>query len=213
MSLVDQWNGVEKALDPRWEHAVLSLSVADESRRSRAAALLAPAGPGRHGAALRFNAERAGGGVGPEAIRRMLKRLDDEGIDGALELVSSTESPAPAEAERSSLADAWDAALAALPADWSDLLCEIELTSSDHLDPVALRLAPINPLRRPGRPGYRFRAARAAGYGASTGMVRRCLERLDQDGVPGEVRVIEAMSDSHHVGTQGPVWYVAGKAV
>jgi hypothetical protein len=25
--------------------------------------------------------------------------------------------------------------------------------------------------------------------------------------------VIEAMSDSHHVGTQGPVWYVAGKAV
>ena len=91
MSLVDQWNGVEKALDPRWEHAVLSLSVADESRQSRAAALLAPAGPGRHGAALRFNAERAGGGVGPEAIRRMLKRLDDEGFDGTLELVSSTE--------------------------------------------------------------------------------------------------------------------------
>jgi len=213
MSLAGQWNDLEQALDPRWEHAVLSLTVADESRRSRAAALLAPAGPGRHGGALRFHAERAGGGVGPEAIRRMLKRLDDEGIDGTLELVSSTESPAPEEAERSSLADAWDAALAALPADWSDLLCEIDLTSSDHLDPVALRLAPINPLRRPGRPGYRFRAARAAGYGASTGMVRRCLERLDEDGVPGEVRVIEAMSDSHHVGTQGPVWYVAGKAV
>ena len=213
MSLVEQWNGVERALDPRWEHAVLSLAVADESRRSRAAALLAPAGPGRHGAALRFSAERAGAGVGPEAIRRMLKRLDDEGIDGTLELVSSAESAAPANAERSSLADAWDAALAALPADWSDLLCELELTSTDHLDPVALRLAPINPLRRPGRPGYRFRAARAAGYGASAGMVRRCLARLDEDAVPGEVRVLETMSDSHHVGTQGPVWYVAGKAV
>jgi len=213
MSLVEQWNDVERALDPRWEHAVLSLTVADESRRSRAAALLAPAGPGRHGAALRFHVERAGGGVGPEAIRRMLRRLDDEGIDGTLELVSSVEAVASAEEARSSLADAWDAALAALPSDWSDLLCEVELTSTDHLEPGALMLAPINPLRRPGRPGYRFRAARAAGYGASTGMVRRCLERLDEAGVPGSVRVLEAMSDSHHVGTQGPVWYVAGKAV
>jgi hypothetical protein len=213
MSLVKQWNGVEQALDPRWEHAVLSLTVADESHRSRAAALLAPAGPGRHGAALRFHAERAGGGVGPEAIRRMLKRLDDEEIVGTLELVSSVEAAAPAEVAASSLADAWDAALAALPSDWSDLLCEVELTSTDHLEPAALMLAPINPLRRPGPPGYRFRAARAAGYGASTGMVRRCLERLDEAGVPGTVRVLEAMSDSHHVGTQGPVWYLAGKAV
>ena len=47
----------------------------------------------------------------------------------------------------------------------------------------------------------------------SPGMVRRCLGRLDDEGIPGDVRVIEAMSDSHHVGTQGPVWYVAGKAV
>ena len=44
-------------------------------------------------------------------------------------------------------------------------------------------------------------------------MVRRCLERLDDAGIPGEVHVVEAMSDSHPVGTQGPVWYVAGKAV
>ena len=116
-------------------------------------------------------------------------------------------------AAEASLADAWDAALAAVPSDWSDLFCELGLTSTDHADHAALLLGPINPLRREGRPGFRFRVARSAGYGAAPGMVRRCLERLDDQGIPGDVRVLEAMSDSHHVGTQGPVWYVAGKAV
>jgi hypothetical protein len=213
MSLADQWNDVEKGLDPRWSQAVLSLEVSDETRRSRAAALLAPAGPGRHGTALRFSADRTGGGVGPEAIRRMLRRLDEEGIDGALALVSTGAADVVEVAAPVSLAGAWDAALAAVPSDWSDLFCELGLTSTDHVDHAALLLAPINPLRREGRPGFRFRVARSTGYGASPGMVRRCLGRLDGEGIPGDVRVIEAMSDSHHVGTQGPVWYVAGKAV
>ena len=215
MSLVDQWNDVEKGLDPRWSHAVLSLEVSDETRGSRAAALLAPAGPGRHGTALRFSADRAGGGVGPEAIRRMLRRLDDEGIDGTLELVSTGETAVAEAAAPVSLAAAWDAALATIPSDWSDLFCELGLTSTDHVDHAALLLAPIHSTRCSGkrRPGFRFRVARSTGYGASPGMVRRCLGRLDDEGIPGDVRVIEAMSDSHHVGTQGPVWYVAGKAV
>ena len=213
MSLADRWNGIEKGLDPRWSHAVLSLEVSDETRRSRAAALLAPAGPGRHGTALRFSADRTGGGVGPEAIRRMMRRLDDEGIDGTLELVSTGEAAVAEEAPAASLADAWDAELATIPSDWSDLFCELGLTSTDHIDHAALLLAPINPLRRPGRPGFRFRVAHATGYGAAPGMVRRCLARLDEEGIPGDVRVLESLSDSHHVGTQGPVWYVAGKAV
>jgi len=213
MSLADQWTDIEKGLDPRWSHAILSLAVSDETRRSRAAALLAPAGPGRHGAALRFSAERAGGGVGPEAIRRMMRRLDDEGIDGTLELVSTGETAVAEAGPAASLADAWDAALATVPSDWSDLFCELELTSSDHLERGALLLSPINPLQRAGRPGFRFRVARSSGYGAAPGMVRRCLGRLDEEGIRGDVRVLEALSDSHHVGTQGPVWYVAGKAV
>jgi hypothetical protein len=213
MRLVDQWNGVEKGLDPRWSDAILSLTVADETRGSRAAALLAPAGPGRRGTVLRFSAERAGGGVGPEAVRRMLRRIDEEGIDGTLELVSAAETAVVESVPEASLADAWDAALAAVPSDWSDLFCELGLTSTDHADHAALLLAPINPLRREGPPGFRFRTARSAGYGAAPGMVRRCLGRLDDEGIPGDVRVLEAMSDSHHVGTQGPVWYVAGKAV
>jgi hypothetical protein len=143
----------------------------------------------------------------------MLRRLDEEGIDGALALVSTGAADVVEVAAPVSLAGAWDAALAAVPSDWSDLFCELGLTSTDHVDHAALLLAPINPLRREGRPGFRFRVARSTGYGASPGMVRRCLGRLDDEGIPGDVRVIEAMSDSHHVGTQGPVWYVAGKAV
>jgi hypothetical protein len=44
-------------------------------------------------------------------------------------------------------------------------------------------------------------------------MVRRCLERLDERGLPGTVRILRALSDSKPVGTQGPVWYVGGKVV
>ena len=77
--------------------------------------------------------------------------------------------------ERSRLVEAWEAALAALPPDWSDLYAELELTSSDHLDRAALLLSPVNPARYGDKPGFRFRVARRFGYGASPGMVRRCL--------------------------------------
>ena len=44
-------------------------------------------------------------------------------------------------------------------------------------------------------------------------MVRRCLERLDARGIEGRLTIIHALSDTKPVGTQGPVWYVGGKAV
>jgi hypothetical protein len=114
---------------------------------------------------------------------------------------------------RESLADDWNAAVGVLPADWSDLLCELELTSTDHIEPGALRLAPLNPIQNDtGRPGFRFRVAHTFGYGASAGMVHRCLERLDAERIPGEVRILRVMSDTHPVATQGPVWYIGGKA-
>jgi len=214
MGLVDQWTGIETGLDPRWRDARLDLAVADESQQSRALALLGPAAPGRVGKTIRFYTTRSGSGVGPEAVRRLLRRLDDERIRGTLTLVSSDEAtPAPAVA-RASLADEWNAAVELLPGDWSDLLCELELTSSDHIERGALLLAPLNPiLGGTGRPGFRFRCAASFGYGASAGMVHRCLARLDEAGIPGEVRVVRALSDSHPVGTQGPVWYIGGKAV
>jgi hypothetical protein len=214
MQLVGQWNTVEQGLDPRWRDAHVELAIEDETQRSRALALLAPAGPGSIGTTIRFYVTRSGAGVGPEAVRRMMRRLEEEGIRGTLALVSSDDAaPAPVLA-RASLAADWDAAIGVLPADWSDLLCELELTSSDHVERAALLIAPVNPVQADTGPlGFRFRAAHTFGYGASSGMVRRCLARLDEDGIPGEVRIVRALSDTHPVATQGPVWYVGGKAV
>jgi len=213
MDLAEQWTGIEKGLDPRWSHARLVLTIDDDTQRNRSAALLAPAGPGRIGNSISFFSARGGAGVGPEAVRRMLRRLDEEGIRGTLELVASEEAPPEPVSSRASLATEWDTALAVLPADWSDLLCEIDLTSSDHLERAALLMAPLNPIRTTGRPGFRFRCAHTFGYGASAGMVRRCLARVDDEVIPGEVRVLRALSDTEPVGTQGPVWYIGGKAV
>ena len=128
--------------------------------------------------------------------------------------MSSEQAAAEPVRARASLAADWDAAIATLPADWSDLLCELELTSSDHVERAALLVAPINPVpSNQGRHGFHFRAARTFGYGAASGMVRRCLARLDEEGIPGDVRLVLALSDTQPVGTQGPVWYVGGKAV
>jgi hypothetical protein len=213
MTLVDQWIGIERGLDPRWGEAQLRLEIEDDTHLDRAAALLAPAGPGRSERSIRIAAGRGGAAVGPEAVRRLLHRLDEEGISGTLELLS-VESAAPGHTTvRPALADTWDAALAPLPEDWSDLLCEVELTSSDHLDRGALLLGPVNPLRAPAQLGFRFRVARSFGYGAAPGLARRCLARLDEEGIPGRVRVLRVLSDTHPVGTQGPVWTIGGKAV
>lgn len=213
MSLAEQWTEIENGLDPRWKDARLTLTVDDETRVERALALLGPAGPGRAGRDIRFFVARGGTAIGPEAMRRMARRLDDEGIAGTLALVASDEAPAEPQTSRASLAEAWDALVATLPADWSDLLCELELTSSDHVERAAVLTEPVNPYQSGvGRPGFRFRAAHSFGYGASAGMVRRCLQRLDDEGIPGEVRVLNALSDTHPVATQGPVWYIGGKA-
>lgn len=213
MGVVDQWNGIEEGLDPKWNDARLELTAGDETQLRRAAALLAPAGPGRMGNALRFYTARGGAGVGPEAVRRMLRRIDDERIDATLTLVASDVAPPEPVVSRASLAAEWDAALAVLPGDWSDLLCELELTSTDHVERGALLVSPINPIQSTGRPGFRFRCAHSFGYGASPGMVRRCLARLDEERIPGEVRILRALSDTHPVGTQGPVWRIGERAV
>jgi hypothetical protein len=214
MRLAEQWNAIEQRLDPRWRDARLELAIEDETQRSRVLALLASAGAGGSGNKIWFEATRSGTGVGPEAVRRLARRIDDEGIGGTLALVSSHQpAPEPA-APRASLAADWDATIATLPADWSDLLCELELTSSDNVERAALLIAPINPVpHNTVRPGFRFRAAHTFGYGAAPGMVRRCLARLDEEGIPGELGVVLALSDSRPVGTQGPVWYVGGRAV
>jgi hypothetical protein len=211
VTLADQWDAIEKGLDPRWTDARLDLRIDESQSLQRAAALLAPAGPGLMGRSVRFYTARRGAGVGPEAVRRMLRRIDAEKIAGTLELISADEAPSEPVISRASIAAEWDVALAVLPADWSDLLCEVELTSSDHIERAVLLAAPLNPIQGTGRPGFRFRCAASFGYGASVGMVRRCLARLDEADIPGEVRILRALSDTHPVGTQGPVWMIGGK--
>ena len=214
MALVDQWQAIEQGLPEAWGEARLKLTVVDEAQAARAAALLGAANPARRGRVIWFYVSRVGGGAVPDLVVRLLGRIDGEGIEAALELADVTEAAAQAPARRRlRLGEEWDSLLAALPADWSDLWAEVELTSSDYLERGALLLAPVNPARAGKRLAYRFRVARRFGYGASAEMTHRCLERLDEEGITGEVRILRALSDTKPVATQGPVWYVGGKAV
>jgi hypothetical protein len=213
MRLATQWQRVQAKLPADWTEARLSFTVSNPARLERASALLAPLQPGRAGQELRFVVARRGAGPSPAAFERALRRLVEARIGGELQLVGATESPSVAQQELDSAAGAWETALETLPADWTDLYCEVELTSSDHLDPAALALAPLNPSRYGPTPGFRFRCARRFGYGTSPQMVERCLQRLDERDIPADVRVLRALSDTKPVGTQGPVWYVGGKVV
>jgi hypothetical protein len=213
MRLATQWQRIQATLPDDWLEARLGFTVGNPQRLERAVALLAPLQPGRAGQELRFVVARRGGGHSPAALERALARLAQARIGGELRLAGATEAPAAAVAEHIPAAPAWEAALDALPADWTDLYCEVELTSSDHLDPAALMLAPLNPARFGQTLAFRFRCARNFGYGTSPQMVLRCFERLDERELPADVRILHALSDTKPVATQGPVWYLGGKAV
>ena len=213
MRLVEQWNGIESGLDPRWSDVRLRLRVGTQKERERAAALLAPAGPGFAGDAIRFYVARGGDGIGPEAARRLLGRIDAEGITGALTLVSASEAEAAPLVARPTLAAEWKAALEVLPSDWSDLVAELELDSSADVDRAAVFCAPLNPIQSTGKPGFRFRCASSRGYGASAGMVGRCLARLDEADIGGRVRPTRVLSDVNPVGTQGATFLVGRRPV
>jgi hypothetical protein len=182
--------------------------------------MLAPATPGRTGTSFRFHVHGGGERLAPtaEIVRRVLSRLDEEGIRGRLTLVAQETAPAREQApkrerEPRTLAKQWDELSRRLPPDWSDLYAEIELDSSDFLERGALLLAPVNPARYGSALAFRFRCARTRGYGVAPEMARRCLERLDEERITGRLRALRVLSDTHHVATQGPVWYVEGKSV
>jgi hypothetical protein len=214
MRLVEQWSELERHLPESWDEARLVL-VVENGDPDRAAALLGPANPGRRRDAIVFDVRRGGGGASPDGVRRLLARLDRERFAARLELTGSTEAGPRAAVVHETLVDAWDRELAKLPADWSDLLAEVEFRSSSQLDRAALLLSPVNPGRPPDEATalvLRFRCARRFGYGASAAMARRCLARCDEESIRGAPRLLWALSDTHPVATQGPVWYVGGRA-
>ncbi|MGH3132424.1 MAG: hypothetical protein ACRDNY_01550 [Gaiellaceae bacterium] len=218
MRAADQWRQIERALDAGWEEVRLSFVVEDSGAADGAAAALAPLGPGRAGDELRFQVLRRGGG--PEKLRNLLERLDGKRLWGTLSLVDARVAPRAATAdtaqrEQRGLVADWDAAMAELPPGWRDLLCELELESTDLLPRAALLGAPLNPTRNPDAIALRFRVSErgAGGYGASAGMARRCLERIDGAGIAGRVRVLDGLSNTDNVSTQGAVWRIAGRSV
>ena len=71
----------------------------------------------------------------------------------------------------------------------------------------------MNPTRVRDETALRFRASGKQGYGVSAQMARRCLERMDAEGITGRIRVVFDLSDSENDVTQGPVWRVAGRSV
>ncbi|HSG12416.1 MAG TPA: hypothetical protein VLA22_00950, partial [Gaiellaceae bacterium] len=71
----------------------------------------------------------------------------------------------------------------------------------------------LNPSRVPGSVAIRFRVSSGRGYGTSPGMARRCLERMDADGITGRLSVVLGLSDADNAATQGPVWRIAGRSV
>jgi hypothetical protein len=215
MGLVSEWELARSGLPEGWGEVRVLLKLEDVRGTDRIVSLLAPLQPLRSTddtVALRIS--RGGSGPNPESLRRALARLDKERLHGTISVDTVQEGVALAPAiATASLAESWDAALATLPSDWSDLLGEIELDSSDYLEPGTVCLAPINPRLAGDGLHLQFRSASRFGYGASAGMVRRCLERCDAAGISGKVQVLRALSDSRPVGTQGPVWQIDGRMV
>ena len=221
----DQWRLIEENLPVGWEEARLAFLAEDAPGTAAAAAVLGPIGPGRVGNEVRFSVHPSGS-ANPQKLTNLLGHLDRKRIWGTLSLretitadeVEPSETIAPSatkapEAAPLLLLAAWEALLATLPSDWSDLLCELELDSTDYLATASLLGAPLNPSRIPGEIALRFRVSGKQGYGASPLMARRCFERMDARGVTGRLSAANVLSDTENVATQGAVWRVAGRSV
>jgi hypothetical protein len=211
VSVANQWTAIGSELPDAWARAQLRLELKDREAADRAAAMLAPAGPYRAApTVLLVTVARDGTATGPDNLARLLRHVPD----GTLSLSGSQAAPqTTARRELTTLTEAWDRAIAGLPADWSDLFVEVQLTSTDYIERAAVLCVQCNPRRDGERAALRFRCARVKGYGVSPEMARRCLTRCDDERIHGAVVILRALSDSRHVGTQGPVWLAAGKTI
>lgn len=211
MSVAQQWNAIGSNLPEGWARASLRLELRDRDAADDAAAMLGPASPYRSApTVLLFSVARDGTAPSPDSIVRLLRRVPV----GTLSLSGSQAAATTAETRPpTTLTASWDAAIAALPPDWSDVYAEFELSSTDYVEPAAVLCIQMNPRRDGRRAAFRFRAARVAGYGVSPGMARRCFERCESRGIHGTVTVLRVLSDSKHVATQGPVWVTSGQTL
>ena len=137
MKLVDQWRTIEDGLPAGWEDVRLTLTTEQPGDLPRAAQVLGSINVGKVGSALVFHVHRAGGPQGPRRRSALFERLDGERTWCRLEqsaragCADTRQAPATPTARTDSAqvstAASWDAALAPLPSDWTDLLCELEI--------------------------------------------------------------------------------------
>ena len=106
------------------------------------------------------------------------------------------------------LVDAWDAAIAAEPDDWSHATVELVLSDPERMEEAALLACAANPWHgETWRTGIlRFRVARTFGYGASAQLVRGLLGRLDGNQIGGHLRIVSSLDAVLPVSTQGPTF-------
>ena len=223
MRLVEQWSEVLASLPRDWDAASLALTLDDPTAVERTALVLGPAAPVRSHGTFRLDVVRSAerSRTSAETVRRVLRRLDGDGIGGRLEVLTATTAEDAVEAASdgdsgettAGFAGRWQALVDALPPDWSHALAQVDLDSTDFLDGAALRLSPTNPKAVDGERALRFRTARSVGYGVSPEMARRCFERLDRDRITGGVSIVRVVSEARPVATQGPVWRMGGGSV
>ena len=219
VKLVDQWAALERRLPIDWETISLRLSTEQPDEVGEAARVLGPMNVGRVGDQLAVTVRRAGGASGPEAARRLFGRLDQARIWCLLEQDEiGVREPddrdvggghgrrrrSPRRGTRLSPSSPRAGAT-----------CSAASSSHPATCCRGPRCSALPSTRRATAMPWRSRsAARAATvYGVSPAMARRCFERLDAEGIEGEVSVLRVVSDTDNVATQGPVWYVGGKVL
>ena len=218
VKLVDQWGAIERRLPRDWESVALRLRTEQPEELSEAARILAPMTVGRVGDHLAFTVRRAGGPSGPEAARRLFRRLDEARIWCLLEQAEiDVAAPDLGDARRGARGVAAPRAGTRRSRSFRRTGARSSASSSSGRAP-SFRVRPWSVPRSTRRvtgnvSGFTFRCARRAGYGVSPEMARRCFERLDEEGIPGAVSVLRLVSDADNVATQGAVWYVGGKAL
>lgn len=220
MKLVDRWHTMEAEFPADWDDVRLTLTTEQPSDLPRAAQILGSINVGRVGDKLVFHVRSSAGPQGKQTALRLFDRLDRDRIWCHVEpsrvqitaAAATGDGPAPP-ISTGSVAESWDRAIAPLPSDWTDLLCELAIESSTLLDRTALLCAPLNPARSGSRLVFTFRCSGRSGYGVSPSMTRRCFERLDNEGIAGSASVLRVLSDTDNVDTQGPVWLVGGKTL
>jgi hypothetical protein len=90
------------------------------------------------------------------------------------------------------LADDFQRVLEALPADWTDLELDLRIDDEDRYIDTAVWLSQVNAQPYSKRDWHwRLPIARSFGHAAAPQSVKGVFEKLDREGVAGELRVVD----------------------